>query len=61
MPQSKKRGGAKAHRKKVDSRNDKIKRQETAMQKLFNEAMQKQIEELKKKAEESSGLTQNQS
>ena len=61
MPQSKKRGGAKAHRKKVSSRNENIKRQETAMQKLFNEAMQKQIEELKKKAEEASGTTLNQS
>ena len=60
MPQSKKRGGAKAHRKKVNNRNKAVKAQETAMQKLFSEAMKMQIEELKKKAEEASGMTQNQ-
>lgn len=57
MPQSKKRGGAKAHRKKVENRNNLVKAQQSAMQKLFNEAMKMQIEELKKNAE--SGTTEN--
>lgn len=59
MPQSKKRGGAKSHRKKVEKRNKEVKAQQTAMQKLFNEAMKAQIEELKKKSEEMSGMTEN--
>jgi len=59
MPQSKKRGGAKSHRKKVEKRNQEVKAQQTAMQKLFNEAMKAQIEELKKKSEEVSGMTEN--
>ena len=59
MPQSKKRGGAKSHRKKVEKRNQEVKAQQTSMQKLFNEAMKAQIEELKKKSEEVSGMTEN--
>ena len=57
MPASKKRGGAKAHRKKVQNRNQVMKSQQTAMQKLFEESMKLSIEELKKKHEESSGNT----
>jgi hypothetical protein len=45
MPQSKKRGGARAHRKKIENRNKAVKAQQSAMQKLFNEAMKAQIEE----------------
>lgn len=59
MPQSKKRGGAKAHRKKVQSRNGVIKQQRDSMQKLFEESMKLQIEELKKKHAESSGTTES--
>jgi hypothetical protein len=59
MPQSKKRGGARAHRKKIENRNKAVKAQQSAMQKLFNEAMKAQIEELKKKHEETSGQTEN--
>jgi hypothetical protein len=57
MPTSKKRGGAKAHRKKVDNRNQKVKSQQTAMQKLFNESMKTQLEELQKKYEAEKGPT----
>jgi hypothetical protein len=57
MPQSKKRGGAKAHRKKVSSRNETIKKQQGAIQKLFEESIKQQVEELKKKHAESSGNT----
>lgn len=51
MGKSKLRGGAKAHRKKVASRNQNIKAQESAIQKLFNETMKLQMEEFKKKQE----------
>jgi hypothetical protein len=60
MAKSKVRGGAKAHRKKVVARNQKIDGQRNAMQKLFEESMRKQIEELKKRdAEAKSGDTEN--
>lgn len=59
MGTSKKRGGAKEHRKRVSSRNQKISAERSAMQKLLNESMKKQIEELKKKYEAESGATQN--
>ena len=50
---------AKEHRKKVAARNQKIKGQQNAMQKLFNESMRQQLEELKKQREvEMSGDTQ---
>jgi hypothetical protein len=48
MGTSKKRGGAKAHRKRVAARNQEITAQRSAMQKLMNESMKMQIEELKK-------------
>lgn len=60
MPQSKKRGGAKAHRKKVDNRNKAVKAQQSAMEKLFNESIKAQIEEMKRNAESTSAQTENQ-
>ena len=39
---------AKEHRKKVAARNQKLKVQKTAMQRMFDESMKKQLEELKK-------------
>ena len=50
----------KEHRKKVAARNLKLKAEQNAFQKLFNESMKAQIEELKKKAAAASGLTVNQ-
>ena len=38
----------KEHRKKVDARNQKINAQKNAMQKIFDESMKKQLEDLKK-------------
>lgn len=58
MPKSKLRGGAKAHSKKVQQRNQMIKSQSNAFQRV----MTQQMEELKRKyAEEQaqSGNTQN--
>jgi len=51
---------AKEHRKKVAARNQRIKTEQTAMQKMFNESMKQQLEELKKQreSEEMSGETQ---
>lgn len=61
MAKSKKRGGEKAHRKRLQQRNNTLKAEQSAMQKLFNESMKAQIEALKQKdAEETSGLTTNQ-
>jgi len=51
MAKSKVRGGKKAHKAKVDARNQKLKSAQSAMQKLLNESMQKQIEEMKAKIE----------
>ena len=59
MAKSKVRGGAKAHRKKVAARNQQVKAEQSAMQKLFNESLKQQIEELKKKHEAESGATIN--
>ncbi len=59
MGTSKKRGGAKAHRKRVAARNQEITAQRSAMQKLMNESMKLQIEELRKKYEAESGKTEN--
>jgi molybdenum-dependent DNA-binding transcriptional regulator ModE len=47
MAKSKVRGGKKAHKAKVDARNQKLKSAQSAMQKLLKEAMQKEIEALK--------------
>ena len=59
MPKSKKRGGAKSHNSRVKKRNTKIKAETSAMQKLFNESIKIQIEEMKKKQEAESGQTEN--
>lgn len=49
----------KEHRKKVEARNQKIKSQQSSMQKLFNEAMKQQLEKLKEQKEgEMSGDTE---
>jgi len=51
----------KEHRRKVQVRNQKLKAAESAMQKLFQESMKRQLAELTKQREaEMSGDTQNQ-
>ena len=55
MPKSRKRGGEKAHRKRVQKRNNNIKNQQSKMQKMWEEEMKKKMEELK-----ASGETENQ-
>ena len=59
MGKSKKRGGETAHRKRIATRNQENLGRQNAMQKLFNESMKNQLEELKKQREvEMSGDTQ---
>ena len=41
----------KEHRKKVEARNQRIKSQQSSMQKLFNDSMKTQLEELQKQYE----------
>jgi hypothetical protein len=61
MGKSKVRGGAKAHRKRVENRNQNIKTQQSAIQKLFSETMKLQMEEFKKKQEsEQNGTSETQ-
>ncbi len=49
----------KDHRRKIAARNQRIKSEQNTMQKLFNESMRMQLEELKKQREiEMSGDTQ---
>jgi hypothetical protein len=59
MGKSKVRGGAKAHRKRVTNRNQNIKTQQSAIQKLFNETMKLQMDEFQKKSQEDSSTTDN--
>jgi hypothetical protein len=59
MGKSKVRGGAKAHRKRVTNRNQNIKTQQSAIQKLFNETMKLQMEEFQKKSQEDSSTADN--
>ena len=49
----------KEHRKKVAARNQKIKAEQSAMQKFMNESMKRQIEDLRKNYEAEPGTTQN--
>jgi len=52
MGRTKKRGGAKAHRKRVQARNARLKGEMNQMQKLWNEQMMAQLEQLRGEQEE---------
>jgi hypothetical protein len=56
MPKSKKRGGEKAHRKRVKLNTVNAKKQVAKAQKMFQDAMMEQIEAMK---QASSGETEN--
>ena len=59
MAKSRVRGGAKAHRKRVEVRNQHMKGQQNAMQRVFTESMKEQMEELQRNyAIEKSGNTE---
>jgi len=55
MPKSRLRGGAKAHKKRVQKRNNTITNQRSKLQQMFEEEMMKKMEELR-----GSGETENQ-
>ena len=55
MPKSRVRGGAKAHRKRIQKRNNNIKNDQAKIQKLWEQEMMKRMEELNI----SSGQTEN--
>lgn len=57
MPKSRLRGGKKAHRKRVQARNNKIQNQRNQMQKMWEQEMMNRLEEMNKA---SSGETENQ-
>ena len=56
MPQSKKRGGAKAHRKRVARRNALIKSDRKKLEKAYSDMMQKTFEEYQQRM---SGMTES--
>lgn len=49
MPKSKLRGGAKAHRKRVQNRNNKIRGTQRKFQEQYNAEITKQIEEYQRR------------
>lgn len=55
MAKSKLRGGAKAHRKRVQARNQKLRGERNAMQKLWNDQILAQMEEIRKQQEAEEG------
>lgn len=56
MPQSRKRGGKKAHNKRVKARNQKLELDRKKMNKLYSEMMEQKLKEFTDKF---SGLTEN--
>lgn len=57
MAKSSKRGGAKAHRRRVKNRNTQIQGRIKKAEKLFQEAMKEQLEKMR---ESFSGMTEDQ-
>ena len=55
MAKSKLRGGAKAHRKRVQARNQKLTGERNAMQRLWNEQIMTQMQEIRKQQEAEEG------
>ena len=53
MPISKKRGGKKAHNKRIKKRNTNLKNMERAYEKVFTKVMEKQLEKLNLEENES--------
>jgi hypothetical protein len=51
MPKTKKRGGAKAHRKRIQTRNNTIEGVRNQMQKMWEQEMNARLEMLRKSAE----------
>jgi hypothetical protein len=60
MGKSKLRGGAKAHRKRVQNRNLTLKNQQNAIQKLFNESIKAQMDKIKEMSQLSGDTSETQ-
>lgn len=56
MPQSRKRGGKKAHNKRVKDRNERLAQERKKMNKLYAEMMEQKLKELQEKF---SGMTES--
>lgn len=52
MPKSRKRGGAKSHRKRVQARNSNVEANQNRFRNIFQQEMMKELEEQKKMMEE---------
>jgi len=59
MPTSKKRGGAKAHRKRVQKRNEELGIARKKFQKVFTDMYETKLKELQEKFESLSASTEN--
>jgi hypothetical protein len=59
MAKSRVRGGKKVHNKKIEQRNRIVQSKQNEIQRLFNESMKAQIEEMRKKNEEGIDVDQN--
>jgi hypothetical protein len=59
MAKSRVRGGKKAHNKKIQQRNRIVQSKQNEIQRLFNESMKAQIEEMRKKNEDGIDVDQN--
>jgi hypothetical protein len=59
MPTSKKRGGAKAHRKRVQKRNEELGIARKKFQKAFTDMYETKLKELQEKFESLSASTEN--
>lgn len=57
MAKSRNRGGAKAHRKRVQKRNEKLGIQKKQIQKVFNQMYSSKMQELQESLEKLSGIT----
>lgn len=59
MAKSRNRGGAKAHRKRVQKRNEKLGIQKKQFQKVFTQMYETKMKELQEKFEQLSATTEN--
>lgn len=59
MPQSKKRGGKKAHNKRVKARNQRMEQDRKKMNKIYTEMMEQKLKEFQEKFASMSGETES--
>lgn len=59
MPQSKKRGGKKAHNKRVKARNQRMEQDRKKMNKIYTEMMEQKLKEFQENFASMSGETES--